>query len=410
MKPLFNSIGSNYQFGDVVATLSALVGVGTCTAQLEVTEQLKKWFAAKPFYFYKGRDAIEFALRTADIGVGDIVISQAFSCYAIEEAVRRVGATVAYADIDESSCNMSVATISAALKRCAGEGTVKAVLVQHVLGLPAESAAIRTLCKNESLLFIEDLAQGFGAKDSQNVLVGSMADLVILSFGRDKIIDAVSGGACLVPDSSPLLERAKAEYSQIADRNVSQFTIIRELLYPFFTWKVRYLWSCGIGALLLKFFQLSGIFKSPIVADTAMAMPLPSAYFPLLLRQVSTVSARVEQRKQKMQLYVDALKNAKVSMEFSSAFLQRSSGLRFPLLVENPKEVIDHLQKIKIYFSDRWYRSPVDCGTLSCQTTYKQGIAPVAEKMAVRMLNLPTHQGIQTDDIERITAELARIL
>lgn len=408
MKPLFNSVGSNYSFSDVLTTVFSLLGGSLASSEHEVTAQLQKWFAAEPYYFYKGRDAIEFALRAAKIGEGDVVISQAFSCYAIEEAVLRVGARVEYADIDEHSCNLTAATVARAIERCDKSEKVRAVLCQHVLGIPAQSTKLREYCTKHSLLFIEDLAQGFGGVDEKGIAVGTTADVIILSFGRDKIIDAVSGGACLVPATSPLAKQAAVEYAAISGLSAPLFSIVREMLYPLFTWLIRNSWGIGVGKVALKFLQLSKLFTSPVVSDTTVATPLPKQYFPLLLSQVRTVAERVTQRQLKMAAYFECLEKEGYKHQFTKQLLVCGSGLRFPLLTSNPTTLTSKLKKAGMYFSDRWYRAPVDCGSFSCHTSYVRGQCPVAERMAESMYNLPTHQYITNDDIAYICKQVVK--
>jgi dTDP-4-amino-4,6-dideoxygalactose transaminase len=52
--------------------------------------------------------------------------------------------------------------------------------------------------------------------------------------------------------------------------------------------------------------------------------------------------------------------------------------------------------------TDRWYRDPVDCGRLQCETHYQTGSCPNAEKMSDTIINLPTHAKITVADAEKI--------
>src|SRR5258708_9097790 len=88
------------------------------------------------FLFYKGRDAIEFALRVLEIGKEDVVLTQAFTCHAIEEAIVRAGTVPTFVDLAEGEMNPSVQTIQNAVKEKKID-IPKALIIQHTLGVPA---------------------------------------------------------------------------------------------------------------------------------------------------------------------------------------------------------------------------------------------------------------------------------
>jgi len=73
----------------------------------------------------------------------------------------------------------------------------KAIMIQHTLGIPADIDAIRDICQRHHLLFIEDCAHALGAS-YKGQKCGTFGDMAIFSFGRDKIISSVNGGALLI--------------------------------------------------------------------------------------------------------------------------------------------------------------------------------------------------------------------
>ena len=133
MKPIFNSLGSNYDHQFVWLSLRQLFWPQKDQTQV-LKQKLDDLFAADSYLFYKGRDAIEFALLSFGIGQGDQVLTQAFSCFAIEEAIVRTQAEAVFVDIDQD-LNLTVATLEKALIKATRP---KAVLVQNTLGSPAQ--------------------------------------------------------------------------------------------------------------------------------------------------------------------------------------------------------------------------------------------------------------------------------
>jgi len=88
----------------------------------------------------------------------------------------------------------------------------KAVLVAHILGLPANLAPIRTACERYGVLLIEDAAEALGASYIGGTLsgqqVGTVGELGCYSFNGNKII--TSGGGGMVTTADPALaKRAK---------------------------------------------------------------------------------------------------------------------------------------------------------------------------------------------------------
>ena len=63
--------------------------------------------------------------------------------------------------------------------------------------MPADIAAIHTLCRDHKLYLIEDCAHALGAS-YQGRPCGSFGDIALLSFGRDKVISSVNGGVLLI--------------------------------------------------------------------------------------------------------------------------------------------------------------------------------------------------------------------
>ena len=80
-------------------------------------------------------------------------------------------------------------------------------MIQHTFGLPANINKISAICKEHGLTLIEDCAHCLGAEYNRQKL-GTFGKASFFSFGRDKIISSVSGGAVSINDPV-LAERIK---------------------------------------------------------------------------------------------------------------------------------------------------------------------------------------------------------
>jgi len=212
---------------------------------------------------HKGRDAIQAAC-TVLLNKGDQVITQAFSCYAVEEGILRAGMKPIYVDISQESTNLSVDNLDKVFKK---NPQAKAVLIQHSLGIPADTVSIRNWCNDNGVLLFEDIAQSIGGFDKEGKQLGVSADAVIFSFGRDKIIDAISGGAVVFRNSNPEISE-KISYLKSSVGKISFVYVYEDLIYPDITSFIRRTHHFILGKVILKIVKSVGLLGSPIKSKT----------------------------------------------------------------------------------------------------------------------------------------------
>lgn len=392
-QPLFNSLGSNYSLAFVLDAFQRLWSKNEeSIGQLQ--KALQEKFGGTVFLFYKGRDAIEFAVRVVnpDSGENSKILTQAFTCHAIEEGIVRAGATPEYVDLGEGALNPTGVTLDVADKKSA-----RAVLVQHTLGVLAETQTISKWCHQHKIPLIEDLAQGFGGQG-----VGAEADIIICSFGRDKIIDAVAGGAVIFKRPKDI-EKAQQLYQQVAS-DLPAGVLQKDMSYPLLTWLIRQTHQYTVGKLLLYGAKLVGWLSSPVASPTKIMTKMPAAYAQLALRQLKHLEKQLAHRQKIALIYHQAFqtKNEAYRALVTTDQIQKNSNLRYPLWVAQPDKLAKKLVDQNIFVTDRWYRQPVDSGSLNQKTVYPLGSCPHAEQLAQHIINLPTHFGILQSDAERI--------
>jgi len=135
-----------------------------------------------------GTDALHLALLAAGIGQGDEVITSAFTFIATAEAIKYVGATPVFVDIDPGTFNITPENILKAITP-----NTKAVMPVHLFGQPADLPAIKAICDNHGLKLIEDCAQSFGATVN-NQQTGSFGDAAGFSFFPSKNLGCFGDG------------------------------------------------------------------------------------------------------------------------------------------------------------------------------------------------------------------------
>jgi dTDP-4-amino-4,6-dideoxygalactose transaminase len=150
-----------------------------------------------------GTDALHLALAAAGIGVGDEVITSPFTFIATAEAIRYVGATPVFVDIDPKTFNIDPARIEAAITPKS-----RAVLPVHLFGQPADMAAIESICAKHGLILIEDCAQSFGAHINGR-MTGALGTLGCFSFFPSKNLGCYGDGGMVSTNSPELAEQVR---------------------------------------------------------------------------------------------------------------------------------------------------------------------------------------------------------
>ncbi|MFO8151682.1 DegT/DnrJ/EryC1/StrS family aminotransferase [Thioalkalivibrio sp.] len=148
-----------------------------------------------------GTDALHLALRAADLGPGDEVITTPFTFIATAEAIRYVGAEPVFVDIDPRTFNIDPEAVARAITP-----RTRAILPVHLFGQPADMPALTRLAEDHLLLLIEDCAQSFGAH-IDGVQTGSATAFGCFSFFPSKNLGGFGDGGLITTNCTPAAER-----------------------------------------------------------------------------------------------------------------------------------------------------------------------------------------------------------
>jgi dTDP-4-amino-4,6-dideoxygalactose transaminase len=157
-----------------------------------------------------GTDALMLVLMARNIGPGDAVICPSFTFCATAEVVVLLGATPVFADVDESTFNIDVASLKRALVTAERHGLrPKAVIPVDLFGLPADHDAIAAVAKARSLFVLDDAAQAFGAVYKGRAL-GTLAPATATSFFPAKPLGCYGDGGAVLTDDGALAETLRS--------------------------------------------------------------------------------------------------------------------------------------------------------------------------------------------------------
>lgn len=139
--------------------------------------------------------ALHLALVACGVGPGDEVIVPSFSFIATANAVRYVGATPVFADVDLETGNLSPDTVEPVLT-----GRTRAVILVHQGGMPADVDAMRVLCAGRDIQLVEDAACAAGSR-YRGGPVGAGSLIAAWSFHPRKLLTTGEGGMLTLDDA-----------------------------------------------------------------------------------------------------------------------------------------------------------------------------------------------------------------
>jgi len=166
-----------------------------------------------------GTAAIHLALIILGIKPGDEVIASSFTFSATVNPIVYTGAIPVLIDSEPHTWNMDPDLLEKAIidRRSWNSGRkVKAIIVVHLYGMPANIERIMEIANKYEIPVIEDAAEALGSK-FRGTQVGTFGKAGILSFNGNKII-TTSGGGALISNDKEIIDRARFLATQARDK------------------------------------------------------------------------------------------------------------------------------------------------------------------------------------------------
>ncbi|MFC0506189.1 DegT/DnrJ/EryC1/StrS family aminotransferase [Micromonospora costi] len=180
--------------------------------------------------------ALHLALVLLEIGPGDEVVVPSFSFIATANAVRYVGATPVFADVDLATGNVTVATVDAVRTP-----RTRAVVAVHQGGVPFDVAALRDAAGRWSVSLVEDAACAAGST-AYGRPVGAGSTISAWSFHPRKLLTTGEGGMVTVDDPqwAARLRRLREHGMNVsaADRHASTQPVLESYLETAFNYRM----------------------------------------------------------------------------------------------------------------------------------------------------------------------------
>lgn len=351
---------SNYRPKDVIHHTFAIASKKWSNMLRQYLAKMYDTPSKNVFLMNNGRSALAAAMKTF-LSPGDEVIINGFTCYAVLQAVEKAGLVPVYADINRKTLNFDAKTLEKAIKN---HKKVRALIVQNTLGICVNIKEIEEFAKKHHLIIIEDLAHCAGFKYVDGRTVGSVGAAAALSFGKGKSLDAITGGALIINETSKNLASADGETKT----------------------------------------NLRFGYKSPKLSDS-----LRARFYPLLAT-IGRATAKIHLEKywygplikaRFIERAVDAKLNfyrrpahwqAKLILEQLQKIEQNGAKpIRTHRLVNNRTSTLRKLEDAGYNFREVWYDVPVSPVRYYSQVNFDESACPVATEIAAHIVNIPTY-------------------
>ncbi len=353
----------------------------------ELRTALRKAFRRDVFLFSSGREALLALLRALRIGAGDEVIVQAYTCVVVPNAIVAAGATPVFAEIDKETLSLDPILLEKLITP-----KTKAVICQHTFGIPAPLEELRATCDRKGILLIEDCAHVLPDDGGPEGIV-TTGDAALLSFGRDKAISGVTGGAIVSGRADVSTRLAAMEASA---GNLSLLMIKRLLLYPLLYALARPAYGVGIGKAFLKLCGIVKLLPAIVTGEEKSGRPpaalhrLPNACAALALEQWRRLKEINDHRRALTRFYLERC--AEHGWPVLRGIRPELPLQKFPMFLPGAEKLRQSLKKKNIHLHDGWTGCvicppAVDAAALG----YHDGDDPKAEEVCEQIFCLPTH-------------------
>lgn len=357
--------------------------------------------------FWKGRVALYAALKTLGVGTGDCVIVPAYTCFAVPLAVQLSGARPVYADIDPRTFNLTLNSVEAAWSQHGGD-SIKALIIQHTYGIPADSRTLVEWAHARGIGVVEDCAHVCGGtyldRDGTWRPVGSAGDIAISSSHWSKPVSTGLGGWATTsnPELSEKLASFRERECSSPSRWESTSLVVAVALRETFSLPWMY-WLARSAYRRVSAFGLLVPSSTPEEVEGALSRDFAK-------RMSSLQEWLLKRRKADL---AEQARRQSLKAEYDSALA--SAGLRplelpahvdpvlacYPVRVNEKPRVLELARRRWIELGD-WYRNPVDHPTSRLEIFgYRAGTCPAGECAGQQVVTLPMHRHITRSTLRR---------
>jgi len=375
-------LASNYSFGRSLRHLFAMGTKRSSDSLIAALASIYRSTSDQIALFHSGRSAIAVALQTliqqGNIAPGSPVIVPGLTCIAVIRGIKAAGCQPVFCDITPENLEYDYSQLEALLSAPddqAGAGpnhgplgldsesatsaerkasSYGCIILQNTLGITWDIAKLEQLAKKHNFLIIEDLAHSAGRIYPDGRPVGTVGKATILSFGKGKAIDTITGGVLIMRDTG----NTKPLPRPTRKPRLSQR--LRDRWYPVIAGLSRTTWRIGLGkAIIAASMKLHFIERS---GDTALDTDVRLTHWQarLALKQLRKLQTT------------------------------KPGPLREFAFVRDREQCLLELYKAGYKLDEIWYDTPVAPARAAAEADFPVIKCPQTVKIAGQIVNLPT--------------------
>ena len=172
-----------------------------------------------------GRMGFFEIMKLNKIGENDQIILLGQTCSVMVNAIKRIGATPIYSDIDPETLGSDVNSIRSKITN-----KTKMIIAQHSFGIPCNIEPIVKLAKEKNIFLLEDCALTLGSKVNDKI-VGNFGDAALFSTDHTKPINALIGGLIYTKNLKLYKSLKKSQIKIPSLGNKKQKALWRQFLF-----------------------------------------------------------------------------------------------------------------------------------------------------------------------------------
>lgn len=333
------------------------------------------------------RAAIVFAIRALGLPPGARIGAPLYCCPIVFKAIKAAGCTVRFIDVEPDTACMSADDLRAKISQ------LDAVIAVHMFGHLCDMPRLREAAQGKPI--IEDCAQSLGSTLNGR-MAGSFGDIAVFSFRSGKYLSVGEGGALYSNNDKIFSELAQSVSALSAPSHMEDCahvikTYIRSIL------RSKPLWGL-IGYRLWSAYNKSIDFseKTPIVMSQMFGSDIA-----ITTNRLATLNYQIEKQRINAAYYAKALTSASCTIcnEMPGAFYNR---YLYPLILPSP----DHRDAIAAALLEQrigTIQPYKDIPELAGAYYGYAGDCPVSERIAQRVLVLPSYHSLKESELRRVT-------
>lgn len=312
-----------------------------------------------------GTHALEMAALLLDVGPEDEVIAPSFTLSSTVNAFILRGATPRFIDVRPDTLNIDENLIEAAIT-----ARTKAIVIVHYAGIACEMDAIMALSSRYNIPIVEDNAHGLFATYRERYL-GTFGVLAMLSFHETKNFTCGEGGALIVNDPQ-YAPRAEILREKGTDRTQFYLGLVDK-----YTW-------IDVGSS----YAMSDLLASVLLSQLERRATIQGKLTELWWRYWDGLK--------------DATRAAGIAVPTVPEGCQPSAHL-FYVLARDDRDRADLMEWLKRQgIATAFHFMPLHASKMGRSFGYAAGDLPITESVSQRLLRLPLHTGLTTDQQDRV--------